>query len=187
MVGDTEGVLSQMHRMFAQSARIGWGRDDPWFRQLLTSRFMPSGNKELWQAFNDLQRRTTRPETAVRVFDLGGSLDVSALTALVSAPTLVLHGRDDQVIPFETGRRLALLLPDSRFVPMDTDNHILLSDEPAWPVCFAEQSQGAPPLRSPALCGAATLEDDVVDRPGGEQRAHRQPALAGADHHHNGA
>ena len=132
------GVLSQMHRMFAQSARIGWGRDDPWFRQLFTSRFMPSGSKELWQASNDLQRRTTRPETAVRVFDLCGSLDVSALTPSVSAPTLVLHGRDDQVIPFKTGRRLASLLPDSRFVPLDTDNHILLSDEPAWPVFLAE-------------------------------------------------
>ncbi len=138
LVGDTDGVLSQMHRMFAQSARIGWGRDDPWFRQLFTSRFMPSGSKELWQAFNDLQRRTTRPETAVRVFDLCGSLDVSAVTPLVSAPTLVLHGRDDQVIPFSTGRRLASLLPDSRFVPLDTDNHILLSDEPAWPVFLAE-------------------------------------------------
>jgi DNA-binding SARP family transcriptional activator/pimeloyl-ACP methyl ester carboxylesterase len=138
LVGDDGGVAAETHRIFAESARIGWGRDDPWFRQLFTSRFMPGASRELWNAFNQLQRKTTRAETAVRVFDLCGSLDVSELAPQVRAPTLVLHGRADQVIPFSTGRRIAAVLPNSRFVPLDSDNHILLADEPAWPQFLAE-------------------------------------------------
>jgi DNA-binding NarL/FixJ family response regulator len=50
----------------------------------------------------------------------------------VSAPTLVVHARDDQVVPVEEGRLLAELIPDSRLVLLDSSNHILLADEPAW-------------------------------------------------------
>jgi pimeloyl-ACP methyl ester carboxylesterase len=135
---DGDQTVRDMHRVFADAARIGWGRDDPWFRQLFTSRFIPGGSRELWEAFNDLQRKTADPAVAVQVFDLCGSLDASGDVPGVAAPTLVLHGRQDQVIPFSTGRRFASLLPNSRFVPLDSDNHILLANEPAWRVFLSE-------------------------------------------------
>ena len=40
-------------------ARVGWGRDDPSFRQMFTSQFLPDGTREQWEEFNELQRRTT--------------------------------------------------------------------------------------------------------------------------------
>jgi DNA-binding NarL/FixJ family response regulator len=47
-------------------------------------------------------------------------------------PTLVLHGRDDEVVPLATGRVIAAGIPDAQFVQLESRNHILLEDEPAW-------------------------------------------------------
>jgi pimeloyl-ACP methyl ester carboxylesterase len=57
---------------------------------------------------------------------------VSTLLREVSVPTLVLHARDDRVIPFEQGRLLAQSIPGARFVPLESANHLLAEDEPAW-------------------------------------------------------
>jgi DNA-binding CsgD family transcriptional regulator len=50
----------------------------------------------------------------------------------VHAPTLVMHVREDRVVPVEEGRLLAALIPGARFVVLESANHILLRDEPAW-------------------------------------------------------
>ena len=39
---------------------------------------------------------------------------------------------------FEHGRLLATRIPGARLVPLDSDNHIVLGDEPAWPVFVDE-------------------------------------------------
>ena len=90
------------------------------------------------EAFNELQRRTTSPENAARVLDLSVATDVVDLARQVQAPTLVLHARDDHRPPFEQGRLLASIIPDSSFVALESKNHILLEDEPAWPVSLEE-------------------------------------------------
>jgi pimeloyl-ACP methyl ester carboxylesterase len=95
---------------------------------------MPQGSRELWEEFNELQRQTSTPENAARVLALTGGIDVSEAARQVRAPTLVLHARDDHRPPFEQGRMMAALIPDSRFVALESQNHILLADEPAWPV-----------------------------------------------------
>jgi pimeloyl-ACP methyl ester carboxylesterase len=128
----------RLHRLQVDLARNGWGIDDPAFRQVFTAQFMPEGTREIWDAFNELQRQTTSADNAARVLDVTGGIDVVDLARLVRAPTLVLHARDDHRPPFEQGRLLASLIPNSRFVALDSSNHILLADEPAWPVFMAE-------------------------------------------------
>ena len=44
-------------------------------------------------------------------------------------PTLVLHARDDALVPFEEGRHLAPLIPGVGFVSLDSSHHILFEDE----------------------------------------------------------
>ena len=112
--------------------REGWGQHNPAFRQVFTSLFIPEGTSEQMQAFNDLQRITVSPENAVRIRQAAGELDVSHLLPRVDVPTLVLHARDDAVVPFEEGRRLATMIPGARFVALEGQNHLLLEDEPAW-------------------------------------------------------
>ena len=40
--------------------------------------------------------------------------DVEDLAREISVPTLVMHGRDDELIPVEAGRKLASLIPGAR-------------------------------------------------------------------------
>ena len=35
-------------------------------------------------------------------------------------------------MPIASGRAIAVGIPGARFVALDSDNHILLEDEPAW-------------------------------------------------------
>jgi pimeloyl-ACP methyl ester carboxylesterase/DNA-binding winged helix-turn-helix (wHTH) protein len=113
-------------------AELGWGRDDPAFRHVFALQFMPEGTREQWAAFDELQRRTATPANAARIMEATADLDVAALAPSVQAPTLVIHSRNDRRAPLGEGRRLATLIPDSRLVVLDSSNHILLRDEPAW-------------------------------------------------------
>ena len=96
--------------------RQGWGQENPAFRQMFTSLFIPGGTPEQMQWWNDLQRITTSPENAIRFREIVDGIDVSDLLPLVKAPTLVLHCRGDAVQPFDEGRRLAAGIPGARFV-----------------------------------------------------------------------
>jgi class 3 adenylate cyclase/pimeloyl-ACP methyl ester carboxylesterase len=112
--------------------RLGWGQENPAFRQLFTSRFMPGATKEQADWFNELQRMTVSAYVAVRIREANGETDVTALLPRVSVPTLVLHARDDGQVPFEAGRRMAAGIPAARFVALQGRNHLFLETEPAF-------------------------------------------------------
>jgi DNA-binding SARP family transcriptional activator/pimeloyl-ACP methyl ester carboxylesterase/predicted ATPase len=118
--------------------KIGWGRENPAFRQVFSALFMPDAPSEQICAFNELQRKTSSPENAARIVSGFSKINVTELAARVTAPTLVLHARDDGRIPLEEGRLLAALIPNARFVPLESKNHILLEDEPAWEQFLSE-------------------------------------------------
>ena len=113
--------------------RLGWGQENSAFRQLFTSQFIPGGTKEQADWFNELQRISASPEDAVRNLIANGETDVTALLPRVSVPTLVMHSRHETRVPFEQGRRLAAGIPGARFVPLESRNHLILEDEPAFP------------------------------------------------------
>jgi len=112
--------------------RLGWGRDNPAFRQVFTSQFIPDGTREQHQWFNDLERITASPENAATIVETLYQVDVTAEAESIRVPTLILHARNDARIPFEEGRQLATLIPSARFIPLESRNHVLLSSEPAW-------------------------------------------------------
>jgi pimeloyl-ACP methyl ester carboxylesterase/DNA-binding winged helix-turn-helix (wHTH) protein len=119
-------------------ARVGWGKRNPAFRQLFSASFMPEGTAEQWQAFDELQQQSTSAENSARFLEAFFQLDVRDLAPQVTVPTLLLHCRGDLVWPFELGRRLAATIPGSRFVPLESRNHLLFENEPAWPVFVDE-------------------------------------------------
>jgi pimeloyl-ACP methyl ester carboxylesterase/DNA-binding winged helix-turn-helix (wHTH) protein len=112
--------------------RLGWGREQPAFRQVFTSLFVPGATGEEAKWWNDLQRMSASPENAVRLLETFGTIDVTPLLPQVAVPTLVFHSRGDLVIPFKLGLTLARGIPNARFVALETNNHIVLSHEPAW-------------------------------------------------------
>lgn len=118
--------------------RVGWGKENPAFRQLFTTMLIPDGTEAQMDWLNELARISATPENAAAMERAFYQIDVTELAREVTTPTLVLHSRHDAGIPFEEGRLLAGLIPDARFVPLDSRNHILLEDEPAWSRFLAE-------------------------------------------------
>lgn len=122
----------------AELARIGWGRDDPTFRRFFTSSFIPDAPPELWEAFAELLRRTASAENAAHLIETWSDIDVTEVASRLEVPTLILHARDELRVPFEQARRYAALIRGSRLVPLDSRNHLLRVDEPAWAHFLAE-------------------------------------------------
>ena len=120
------------HRAMIDLARVAWGKDNPTFRQVFTSRFIPGGTPEQLQWFNDLCLKTTSGEVVAKLLEWRAVVDITASLADVRTPTLVVHARDDEVIPIAEGRLLASGIPGAEFVELDSRNHILLEGEPAW-------------------------------------------------------
>ncbi|MFQ6029443.1 MAG: alpha/beta fold hydrolase, partial [Dehalococcoidia bacterium] len=145
--------------------RQGWGRDNPAYRQIFTSRFIPGATLEQMAWFNDLQRASCSAENAVRIRRSWGELDILDRVTQVRVPTLVLHARDDAAVPFGEGRLLASLIPGAEFVPLEGQNHILLEDEPAWPRFLSEVRQflGLEPVESPQAGNIIEAARDYPD------------------------
>ena len=164
--------------------RLGWGKENPAFRQMFTSLFIPGATKEQADWFNELQRITVSPEVAVRIFETTGETDVTALLPQVRVPTLVMHARDDARVPFDAGRRMAAGIPGARFVTLQGRNHLFLETEPA----FGQFLEGTPgrfwPARAVTVPGGARATRPVADvaistggrRPGGPARPPSAPA-----------
>lgn len=115
-------------------ARVGWGRDDPAFRQVFAAQFLPAGTRADRDAFDRLQRQTTSPENAVRFLEEFARIDVRDAAVAVECPTLVVHNAGDRRVPRRYGEEFAALIPGARMVSLDSCNHLLTEDEPAWEV-----------------------------------------------------
>lgn len=130
------------HRREAEAllalVRLGWGRDNPAFRQVFTNQFIPGGTPEQHRWWTDLERRTASPEVAAAILSAFYRIDVTDQARALDLPVLVMHARGDARVPFDEGRLLASLIPGARFVPIESDNHVLLDSEPAWRLFLSE-------------------------------------------------
>jgi pimeloyl-ACP methyl ester carboxylesterase len=99
---------------------------------------MPGATKEQAESFNEMQRRTTSAECAARYLETTAEFDVMELLPKVEVPTLIMHSRGDAQVPIEAGRELAAGIKGARFVVLQSNNHILLEQEPATQRFFEE-------------------------------------------------
>ena len=111
---------------------LGWPDHDAAFGQFFAASHAPNASPQHFRSLGELLRRTTTPSNAIRIIRSYSPLDLRNDLQRVRCPTLVLHAREDPVIPFEEGRLAASLVPNARFVPLDSRNHILQEIEPAW-------------------------------------------------------
>jgi pimeloyl-ACP methyl ester carboxylesterase/class 3 adenylate cyclase/tetratricopeptide (TPR) repeat protein len=118
--------------------RQSWGKDDPMFRQLFTNLFIPGASRDQMDWFNELQRRTLTPENAWRITYAVADIDISQRLDQLHVPALVLHSRNDRVAPVSEGVQLARAIEGARFVELESANHILLAEEPAFQKFIAE-------------------------------------------------
>ena len=112
--------------------REGWAQDNPASRQMFTSLIIPDATLDEMRWLNDLERQSASPETAMRLLQVIGDIDVTDLLPKLTVPVLILHSRGDARVPFEHGLMLARAIPNARFVPLESKNHLILSHEPAF-------------------------------------------------------
>jgi pimeloyl-ACP methyl ester carboxylesterase/DNA-binding CsgD family transcriptional regulator len=118
--------------------KLSWGNKNPAYRQVFTTFLIPEGTPEQFAWFNKLQLISTSPSNAMdlqRTFNL---VDVRELAETIRVPTLVIQAKHDAAVPFEEGRQTAAHIPEARFVVLESKNHILLANEPAWPQFWNE-------------------------------------------------
>lgn len=125
-------TTERAYRAMVDLARASWAASNPTFRQVFTSRFIPGGTPEQLQWFNDLCVKCTSGEVAAELLEARAQVDVSELLPQVRTKTLVMHSRNDEVVPISEGQRLAAGIPGAEFVELDSRNHVLLAHEPAW-------------------------------------------------------
>ena len=118
--------------------RAGWARPDPLFRRVFTNIFIPGASEVQMGWMDDLQRMSTSTENMLAARAERMSTDVSHMLPDITAPTLVLHSREDHAIEFEHAHLLASRIANAKLVPLDSRNHIVLADEPAWTVFMDE-------------------------------------------------
>jgi pimeloyl-ACP methyl ester carboxylesterase len=118
--------------------RHGWGDEHSAYMRAFSSLYLPNGSPEQIKWFAELQRITTSADNAARIRNACDDIDVASLLPEVQVPTLVLHCRHDSVAPHEQGRMIARSIPNAKFVTLESDNHVLLSGEPAWPRLIGE-------------------------------------------------
>lgn len=118
--------------------RHGWGDEHSAFLRTFSMLYFPSASAEELRALAQLQRMAMSAETAVKLRLVCDEIDVVDLLPQVTVPTLILHSRHDNAVPLAEGQRLAEAIPGARFVVLESESHVPLPDEPAWPEFIAE-------------------------------------------------
>lgn len=130
--------VRQKREAQATLIRAGWQSRNPAIRQLWTTMCIPQGSPEEARSFNELQLESVTSETAARIFDSIGDFDVTDILPSIDLPVMIFHSRGDALVPFEEGRSLASSIKNATFIPLESNNHLLLSHEPAW-ATFVEE------------------------------------------------
>jgi pimeloyl-ACP methyl ester carboxylesterase/AraC-like DNA-binding protein len=131
-------------RVRADPEEVAWresllemNRRQPSFRRSLLGEmfitlYFPSAKQPLIDWHNE-QFETLGPVPNMqRMIELAAWIDVRGELASIKAPTLVCHASLDGNAPVSVGQEVAKGIAGSHFVELDSANHVLLGDEPAW-------------------------------------------------------
>jgi len=137
---------------FTNLIRVGWEQPTPEFRRVFTYQMIPGATEEQMGWLDELQRRAVSAEVAVEARQQRGLANSAHRLGALDVPTLVLHSLGDRMNPFVYSRFLAAEIPGAKLVSLESDNHIVLETEPAWPVFLREVTDflGADTTAAPA-------------------------------------
>ena len=123
---------------FLTLTRQGWGKENSPFRKMFAALYLPEANDEQIRWWTDMQRLATSPDNAARLREAIDNIDVSDRLANVRTPTLIVHSEREAVAPIAEARFMAARIPDAKFVSLDSANHLVLHQEPAWQRAVSE-------------------------------------------------
>jgi pimeloyl-ACP methyl ester carboxylesterase/DNA-binding CsgD family transcriptional regulator len=91
--------------------------------QLLATRLLPNASSRDLRWFGRFQQVAADPAMAARLLEHTWSMDTRAVLPEITAPTLVVHNRDDQAIPCPAGEEIAALVPGAGLHLLDGNEH----------------------------------------------------------------
>jgi DNA-binding winged helix-turn-helix (wHTH) protein/pimeloyl-ACP methyl ester carboxylesterase len=131
--------LLEARRALETLVDLNFGKSNPSFFHFVTSFYIPeTGTPEEQEWFKNLQLISVSSRNLVQFMRACDEINIRDLLPQVTVPTIVFHSHGDRVAPPEEGRIVATEIPNARFVPLASGNHLLLADEPAWKV-FREE------------------------------------------------
>jgi DNA-binding winged helix-turn-helix (wHTH) protein/alpha-beta hydrolase superfamily lysophospholipase len=119
-------------KAFITMVQSGWGNENSPFTRSFFSFWLPTASPDQLSSFIKYQCASHSGDIAIKLRMALDDIDVVGLLPQVRAPTIIFHCIRDALVPFDQGRRIAAAIPGATFVPLDSDNHALLSEEPAW-------------------------------------------------------
>jgi pimeloyl-ACP methyl ester carboxylesterase/DNA-binding CsgD family transcriptional regulator len=178
-----EGDRLLEEEAYRSMIRAGWAKEDPMFRRVFTTIFIPDATEEQMRWFDDLQRMSTSPANALASRIARQQVDIANDLSRITAPTLILQSEGDRSTTFDNAVDVSAAIPGARLVPLDSRNHILLADEPAWSTfvtevaAFLEPDRRAATGDAPDLRSLTARERDVL-RECAEGRTNEEIAVA---------
>jgi pimeloyl-ACP methyl ester carboxylesterase/DNA-binding CsgD family transcriptional regulator len=138
---DSSEAQIQETKAHREAILAGWGGDTPYsagFRRVFIMRYFPHASEELIAQLDAAACRRWSSEVALAYSSEGWNIDVSEQARSVRCPSLIFHATHDQAFPLDEGRRLAALIPGSRFMRVESENHLPLESDLHWPSILRE-------------------------------------------------
>jgi class 3 adenylate cyclase len=108
----SSALSPQLREQFLDAIERHWGEGT------LVNVYAPSQahNKQFVEWWARMQRSAASPGMARQLMQMLAETDLTAVLPTIAVPTLVTHASDDRYVPVETGREVASLIPDARFI-----------------------------------------------------------------------
>lgn len=164
LVRDSSPESAERAELLIRLIEKGWGTEEPAFRQFFTLLFAPGGTPEQWTWFTESMRRAGSPANAARLSREIQRVDVRRLAPRIRCPVLLMHSRHDAVVVHDEGRYTAGLIPGAEFVTLESRNHIILSNEPAWSQVVSELRRFLGDDSAQVFAGLTPREREVLER-----------------------
>jgi class 3 adenylate cyclase/pimeloyl-ACP methyl ester carboxylesterase len=116
----------------------GWGSPNPVYRQFFTSSYMPDATPEESASFDEMQRISASPETALRIMTMNAFVDAREDARKLKVPTLVLHVQGDMAATISEGRETAREIPTAEFIELPGSNHCMVRGHAGFDEFFHE-------------------------------------------------
>lgn len=129
-------IQNQKIQNFLQTIRTKWEKES--FYDDCDLKIFADLSDAYVRGFASLRKNCCSAETNYRILKTFFETDITEAAKNIKCPTLIFHSMDDEIVPFSQSGLLAALIPDSKLILLESKNHFLLENEPAWREFVAE-------------------------------------------------
>jgi class 3 adenylate cyclase/predicted esterase len=110
--GECLGGSPDMREGLRAIVRAEWGVGSKLMSDLFTNQNSIIHGEE----FAEYQKVAANQHDALKIINAAIAIDVRPLLSQITAPTLVVHHRDDRIVPIESGQEIAAAIKGARFL-----------------------------------------------------------------------